>query len=134
MSLALSLNQLALTVLRRSDCFHAPAIARSKISNIDAESALKVAILMAYGWINRIVESTISHNEWPAGGIFVTNSANSIIIRDNAMEGNGWGISMADGMNIDVSGNCIEGTGGPAIIAGGTSGLRVAANYFGGCT
>ena len=89
---------------------------------------------MAYGWINRIVESTISHNEWPAGGIFVTNSANSIIIRDNAMEGNGWGISMADGMNIDVSGNCIEGTGGPAIIAGGTSGLRVAANYFGGCT
>ena len=64
-------------------CFHAPAIARSKISNVDAGSARKVAILMAYGWINRIVECTISHNVWPAGGIFVTNSANSIMIQDN---------------------------------------------------
>lgn len=46
------------------------------------------------------------------------------------MEGNGWGISLFDGMNIDISGNCIEGSGGPAVIAGGTSGLRIADNYF----
>ena len=64
-------------------CFHAPAIARSKLSNIDAGGARKVAILMAYGWINRIVECTISHNVWPAGAIFVTNAANNIMIQDN---------------------------------------------------
>jgi hypothetical protein len=64
-------------------CFHAPAIARSKLSNVDAGGARKVAILMAYGWINRVVECTISHNHWPAGAIFVTNSANSIMIQDN---------------------------------------------------
>jgi parallel beta-helix repeat protein len=52
------------------------------------------------------------------------------MIQDNIMEGNGWGISLFDGMNIDISGNCIEGTGGPAVIAAGTSGLRVSANYF----
>ena len=58
---------------------------------------------MAYGWINRIIESTISHNEWPAGGIYVTNSANSIVIQDNTMEGNGWGISVFDGARDDTS-------------------------------
>ena len=34
-------------------CFHAPAIARSRLANINAGGAKKVAILMAYGWINR---------------------------------------------------------------------------------
>ena len=33
-------------------------------------------------------------------------------------------------MNINIAGNCIEGSGGPAVIGGGTSGLTITANYF----
>ena len=127
----ISVEHLALSASKLADyCIHAPGITRSKFQSIAAESALKVGIRLGYGWILSIEDSIISDNVWPAGAIYVTNAANNIDIINNQMEGNGWGISMFDGMNINIAGNCIEGSGGPAVIGGGTSGLTITANYF----
>lgn len=127
----ISIEHLSLSAGRLADyCIHAPGITRSKFQSIAAESALKVGIRLGYGWILAIEDSIISDNVWPAGAIYVTNSANNIDIVNNMLEGNGWGIALWDGMNINIAGNCIEGTGGPAVIGGGTSALKITANYF----
>ena len=56
--------------------------------------------------------------------------ANNLDIVDSNFEGNGYGIRVGGGESIRITGNDIEGTAGPGVMATACSGLTVADNYF----
>ena len=58
------------------------------------------------------------------------NYANNLDIVDSNFEGNGFGIFIGGGESIRITGNDIEGTGGPGVHITAASGVTIEANYF----
>jgi hypothetical protein len=76
----------------------------------------------ADGWINRVRDCLFAGNHI---GLHVWNQANNIDVTGSNFYGNKIAILAEEAGQIKISGNCMEGGQGPAIIASSIYGLTV---------
>jgi parallel beta-helix repeat protein len=117
----------------------APGLTRSRFSDMRFGSARLVGLSVPYGWINRVEDCRFTGNGWGGGdevkgntlaGAIRMNYANNLDIINSNFEGNGYGIFIGGGESIRITGNDIEGTGGPGVHITAASGVTIADNYF----
>ena len=106
---------------------YASSITRSDFTRLNFYNARVAAVSLAYGWINRIRDSLFAGNNI---GLHVWNQCNNIDITGNNFYGNHLPLVVEDGAQIQISGNVIEGSQCPAIVAASVYGLLISSNYF----
>jgi hypothetical protein len=85
------------------------------------------AVRTADGWINRVRDSLFSDNHI---GLHIWDQCNNVDLTGSNFYGNTLPVIVEDGAQILISGNVIEGSQGPAIIASSIYGLTISSNYF----
>ena len=101
---------------------------RATIARVEIWYAQSVGIVINNGWINRVEGCSLQH----CGiGIKAFGEVNSVDMLNNIIEhGSLAGIVVFSGMNMNIQGNCIEGTEGPGIVSSNMDSLTIANNYF----
>jgi hypothetical protein len=109
----------------------AKQVARSRVVALQVRGALSVGIEIG-GWINRVEDCNVNFNSI---GIKFSGNSNANVIQNNNLEGNrlaGIVVGFGDG-GVVITGNEIEGTGGPAIVVlGDIHAINIVNNYFEG--
>ena len=106
----------------------APGLARSRFRAVTANGALKVGMLLGYGWDNRVEDCRISSN---AVGLEIFNAANNVNVLNTMIVQNlGIGLHLHGGQQVNVEGNSFDGNGGPGLFVVGEAALTVQSNYF----
>lgn len=82
---------------------------------------------LADGWINRVRDCLFAGNHI---GLHIWDQANNIDVTGSNFYGNGIAVLAEEAGQIKLSGNCMEGGQGPAVIASSVYGLTISANYF----
>ena len=84
-------------------------------------------LFLADGWINRVRDCLFSDNHI---GLHIWDQCNNVDVTGSNFYGNHIAVLAEEGAQIKLSGNCMEGGQGPAIIASSIYGLTVSSNYF----
>ena len=108
----------------------APATTRSTFSKLAFVNARVSGLYLGYGWVNVIDRCTFNSNG--LASLHLDNNINAVQVLNSRFEGSnqGVGILVNGGAAVLLEGNCIEGCGGPAVIANGVRGLTVRSNYY----
>lgn len=105
----------------------ARSITRSSFVRLNFYNARLAAVSLAYGWINRVCDCLFADNNI---ALHAWDQANNIDITGCNFYGNQIAVLAEEAGQVQISGNCMEGGQGPAIIASSIYGLTVSSNYF----